>query len=116
MIDEVGVFLPVGLLVDAVDVVGHSVAAADRLDQAADAELAGLAQDAVGVANDEVDVGSAEGVVRQSDAIEFAEDEVGQIVGMQAFDDGVGERPARGVSSQNRSSNTSCGSRTRALS
>jgi len=84
----------VGLQEDAVDVVDFdgSVRAADGLDHAADAELVGLTQVAVGGADDEVDGRSAEGVVRQSDAIEFAEDEVAQVVGMQAFgDDGVGE-------------------------
>ena len=56
-VDEVGFLLPVGLHQDAVDVVDVDglVGGADGLDQAADAEVAGLAQDAVGGADDEVD-------------------------------------------------------------
>ena len=60
-VDEVGFLLPVGLQEDAVDVVDVDglVGGADGLDQAADAEVAGLAQDAVGGADDEVDGGLA---------------------------------------------------------
>ena len=59
VVDEVGFLLPVGLHEDAVDVVDVDglVGGADGLDQAADAEVAGLAQDAVGGADDEVDGG-----------------------------------------------------------
>jgi hypothetical protein len=90
----VGVFLPVRLQEDAVDVVDVDalVGGADRLDQAADAEVAGLAQDAVGGADNEVDGGSGEGVVGQSDAIEFAQDEVTHVVGIEPLgDDRVGD-------------------------
>src|SRR5271156_1221467 len=48
-VDQVGFFLPVGLQEDAVDVVDVDglVGAADGFDHAADAKVAGLAQDAV---------------------------------------------------------------------
>jgi hypothetical protein len=59
--------------VDVVDVDGF-VGGADGLDHAADAEIAGLAQDAVGGADDEIDGGLGERVVSKSDAVEFAED------------------------------------------
>ena len=72
--------------VDVVDVDGF-VGTADRFDQAADAEVFGSAQHAVGGANDQVDRGLGEGVVSQSDAVEFAEDEFAQGVGVQAFGD-----------------------------
>ena len=94
VVDEVGFLLPVGLQEDAVDVVDVDgfVGAADGLDQAADAEVAGLAQDAVGGADDEIDGGAGEGVVSESDAVEFAEDEVAHVIGIEAFgDDGVGD-------------------------
>src|SRR5271155_4514411 len=94
IIDEVGFLLPVGLHQDAVDVVDVDglVGAADGLDQTADAEVAGLAQDAVGGADDEIDGGLREGVVSEAGAVEFAEDEVAQVVGVEAFgDDGVGD-------------------------
>ena len=70
--------MPVGLHEDAVDVVDADgfVGAADGLDEAADAEVSGLAEDAVGGADDEVDGRWGEGVVAESDAVEFAEDEV----------------------------------------
>ena len=48
--------------VDVVDVDGL-VGAADGLDQATDTEIAGLAQHAVGGADDQVDGGLREGVV-----------------------------------------------------
>ena len=86
--------MPVGLQEDAVDVVDVDgfVGAADGLDHAADAEVAGLAQDAVGAADDEIDGGAGEGVVSESDAVEFAEDEVAHVVGMEPLgDDGVGD-------------------------
>ena len=69
--------MPVGLHQDAVDVVDvyGLFGGADGLDQAADAEVAGLPQHPVGGANDEVDGGWREGVVAESDADEFAEDE-----------------------------------------
>ena len=68
------------------------LARADGLDQAADAEIAGLAQDAVGGADDQVDGGLREGVVSESDAVEFAQDEVAHVVGVEPFgDDGVGD-------------------------
>src|SRR5271157_5820201 len=74
VVDEVGFLLPVGLQEDAVDVVDVDglVGASDGLDHAADAEIAGQAQDAVGGADDEVDGGAGDDVVRQSDAVEFA--------------------------------------------
>jgi hypothetical protein len=52
------------------------VGGADCLDHAADTEIAGLAQDATGRADDEVDGGAGERVVPAPDAVEFAEDEV----------------------------------------
>ena len=57
-----------GLQEDAINVVDvdGSVGASNGLDQAADAEIAGLAQDAVGGTDDEVDGGSGEGVVGQA--------------------------------------------------
>jgi predicted dehydrogenase len=50
VVDEVGVLVPVGLHQDAVDVVDVDGlgGAADGLDQAADTEIAGLTQHAVG--------------------------------------------------------------------
>ena len=65
VVDEVGFLLPMGLHENAVDVVDVDgfVGAADGLDQAADAEVAGLAQDAVGRADDEIDGGQSEGVL-----------------------------------------------------
>ena len=85
-VDEVGFLLPVGLHEDAVDVVDVDglVGGADGLDQAADAEVAGLAQDAVGGADDQVDGGLREGVVAEADAVEFAQDEVAHVVGVRA--------------------------------
>ena len=76
-VGEVGFFLPVGLHQDAVDVVDVDglVGAADGLDQTTDTEVAGLAQDAVGGADDEVNGRSGEGVVAKSGAIEFTPDE-----------------------------------------
>ena len=41
-------------------------------DHAADAEIAGVAQDAVGRTNNEIDGGAGEGVVAESDAVQFA--------------------------------------------
>src|SRR5262245_42420055 len=79
---------------DAVDVVdvNRFVGAADGLDHAADAEIAGLAQDAIGAADDEVDGGAGEGVVSESDAVEFAQDEVAHVVGIEPLgDDRVGD-------------------------
>ena len=77
--------------VDDVDVDGF-VGGADGFDHAADAEVAGLAQDAVGGADDEIDSGLGEGVVAKADAVEFTQDEVAHGVGAQAFgDDGVGD-------------------------
>src|SRR5271168_1368049 len=78
IIDQVGLLLPMGLQEDAVDVVDVDGLAgtADGLDQAADTEVAGLAQDAVGRADDEIDGGAGEGVVPQSGAVELAQDEV----------------------------------------
>jgi len=69
--------LPVGLQKDAVDIVDVDgfVDRADGLDHAADTEVAGLAQHAVGGADDEVDGRSGEGVVAKSGAIEFTPDE-----------------------------------------
>src|SRR6516225_7425428 len=93
-VNQVGLLLPVGLQEDAVDVVdvNRFVGAADGLDHAADAEVAGLAQDAVGAADDEIDGGAGEGVVSESDAVEFAEDEVAHVVGIEPLgDDGVGD-------------------------
>src|SRR5271155_3395339 len=94
VVDEVGFLLPVGLQEDAVDVVDVDGlgGAADGLDQATDAEVAGLAQNAIGGADDEVHGRAAEGVVPESGAVEFAEDEVAQVVGVEALgDDGVGD-------------------------
>ena len=86
--------MPVGLQEDAVDVVDVDglVGGADGLDQAADAEVAGLAQDAVGGADDQVDGGACEGVVAEADAVEFTQDEVAHGIGPEAFgDDRVGD-------------------------
>ena len=79
--------MPVGLHEDAIDVVDVDgfVGAADGFDQATDAEVAGLAQDAVGASDDEIDGGLGEGIVPESDAIEFAEEEVAHGVGAEAF-------------------------------
>ena len=76
-VNQVGLLLPVGLQEDAVDVVdvNRFVGAADGLDHAADAEIAGLAQDAVGGADDQVNGGAGEGMVSKSDAVEFAQEE-----------------------------------------
>lgn len=78
--------MPVGLQEDAVDVVDVDgfVGGADGFDHAADAEVAGLSQDAVGGADDEIDGGLREGVVAEADAVEFAKDEVAHGVGVQA--------------------------------
>src|ERR1700735_4559486 len=83
-----------GLHEDAVDVVDVDgfVGRANGLDHAADAEVAGLAQDAVGGADDEVDGRSGEGVVAKSGAVEFTADEVAHDVRAKAFgDDGVSD-------------------------
>jgi len=76
-VDQVGFLLPMGLQEDAVDVVDVDgfVGGADGLDHAADAEIAGLAQDAVGGADDEVDGGAGEDIVGESGAVEFAQEE-----------------------------------------
>src|SRR6185312_2336535 len=89
VIGEVGVFLPVGLHEDAVDDVDINDAGGrtDGFDEAADAEVAGLAQDAVGGADDEVDGRRREGVVAEAGMIEFAKDEVAQGVGREPFGD-----------------------------
>ena len=89
VIDQVGFLLPVRLHQDAVDVVDVNgfVGRANGLDQAADAEIAGLAQDAVGGADDQVDGGLREGVVSQADAVQFTQEEVTHAVGTQAFGD-----------------------------
>ncbi len=94
VVGKVGFLLPVGLQEDAVDVVDVDglVGAADGFDHAADAEVAGLAQDAIGRADDEIDGGAGKGVVPESRAVEFAEDEVAHVVGVEALaDDGVGD-------------------------
>src|SRR5438105_8783711 len=59
VVDEVGIFLPMGLHQDAVDVVDvdSSVLGADGFDQATHREVSGLAEDAVGGADDEVEGG-----------------------------------------------------------
>src|SRR5271155_89959 len=83
-----------GLHQDAVDVVDVDglVGAADGLDHAADAEIAGLAQDAVGTADDQVDGRLSEGVVAELGAVEFAQDEVADGVGIKPLgDDRVGD-------------------------
>ena len=67
--------------VDVVDVDGL-VGGAYGFDHAADAEVAGLAQDAVGGANDEFDGGLSERILAQPGAIEFSKDEVTHIVGV----------------------------------
>jgi hypothetical protein len=66
--------------VDDVDIDG-ALGGADGFDEAADAEVAGLAEDAVGGTDDEVDGGWGEGVVAESGVVEFAEDELAQGVG-----------------------------------
>ena len=73
VVDEVGFLLPVGLQEDAVDVVDVDglVGGANRLDQAADAEVAGLAQDAVGGTDDQVKGGGSEDVVPEPGPVEF---------------------------------------------
>ena len=77
--------------VDGVDVDGF-VGRADGLDHAADTEVAGLTQHAVGGADDEINGRSGEGVVAKSDAIEFTPNEVAQGIRAEAFgDDGVGD-------------------------
>ena len=59
--------------------------AADGLDQAADAEVAGVAQNAAGGADDQVDGGAAEGVVSEAGAVEFAMDEVAHVIRIEPF-------------------------------
>src|SRR5580693_350837 len=70
-ISEVRLLLPMGLHENAVDVVDVDdlVSGADGLDQATDAEIAGLAQHAIGGTHDEVDGGLSEGVVAEADAV-----------------------------------------------
>jgi hypothetical protein len=55
---------------------------AEGFDEAANAEVAGLAEDAVGGADDEVDGGWGEGVAAESGVVEFAEDELAHGVGI----------------------------------
>ena len=64
--------------VDVVDVDGF-IRTADGLDHAAHTEIAGLAQDAVGGADDQLDGGLREGVVPQPDAVELAQDRKSRI-------------------------------------
>src|SRR5262249_53163770 len=53
--------------------------------------VAGLAQDAFGAADDEVDRGAGEGVVRQADTVEVAQQEVAHIIGVEPLgEDRVG--------------------------
>ena len=58
-VGQIGFFLPMRLEQDAIDVVDVDglVGAADGLDHAADAEIAILAQDAIGGTNNEIDGG-----------------------------------------------------------
>ncbi len=94
VIDQVALLLPVRLHQHAVDVVDVDglVGTADGLDQAADAEVAGLTQHAVGGAHHQLDGGQREGVVAQADAVQFAQDELAHGVGTQPFgDDRVGD-------------------------
>jgi hypothetical protein len=72
--------------VDIVDV-NVSVGCTNGLDHAADAEIAGLPQNAVGGTDDQVDGRLSERVVSQSDTVEFAQNEVTHAVGTQAFAD-----------------------------
>ncbi|QVL30235.1 hypothetical protein KIH39_15385 [Telmatocola sphagniphila] len=69
-----------GLQEDAVDVVDvHGfIGGSNGFDEAADAEIAGFTQDAVGGADDEIDGGLRKSIVAESDAIEFPEKEVAQ--------------------------------------
>ena len=94
VIDQVALLLPVRLhqhAVDVVDVDGLG-GTADGLDHAADAEVAGLTQNAVGRTHDQLDGGRREGVVAQADAVQFAQDEVAHVLAMEAFgDDRVGD-------------------------
>ena len=62
---------------------GEEVGSADEdevvvLREAADAEVAGLAEDAVGGADDEFEGGRSEGIMPESGAVELAEEEVAQ--------------------------------------
>jgi hypothetical protein len=63
------------------------VRGADSLDHAADAKIAGFAQNAVGGSDDEIDGWPREGIVAQADAIEFSKQEALHGVGTEAFDD-----------------------------
>jgi hypothetical protein len=86
--------LPVRLQQHAVDVVDVDglAGAADGLDQTANTQVAGLAEHAVGGADDQLDGGRREGVVAQTGAVEFAQDEVTQGVGVQTLgNDRVGD-------------------------
>jgi hypothetical protein len=94
IIAEVGLLLPMGLHEDAVDVVDvdGSVSGADGFDEATDAEVAGLAQNAVGGTNDQVNGRLGEGVVSEPGPVEFANEEAAHVVGIEPFgDDGVGD-------------------------
>src|ERR1700691_3973075 len=79
---------------DAVDIVDVD-GLADRaygLDQAADAQVAGLTQHAVGTADDQIDGRLREGVVAQAGPVQFAQDEVTYVIGVEAFaNDRVGD-------------------------
>ena len=90
VIGEIGVFVPVGLQQDAVDDVDvdGALGGADGFDEASDGEVSGASEDAVGGADEEVDGGGREGVVAESDAVEFAEEELLHPVGPESFGDG----------------------------
>lgn len=83
-IGEVAVFSPVRLDQDAVDDVNVDafVRGTDGFEHAAQDQVAGLAQDAVGRADDQVERGLGEGVVPEADAIEFGEDEGLHVLGV----------------------------------
>jgi hypothetical protein len=94
----------VGLHEDAVDDVDidGALGGADGFDEAADAEVAGLAEDAVGGTDDEVDGGWGEGVVAEPGVVEFAEDELAHGVGIDRLAQNVA-RSCELLSSRSRS-------------
>lgn len=79
-----------GLDEDAVDVVDVDgpIGGADGFEHRGEAEIAGLAQDAVAGTDDKVDGGLGEGVVAQADAVEFAMDVDEDLFGNAAFVEG----------------------------
>lgn len=77
--------------VDVVDVDG-SVLRADGFDQASHGVVSGLAEDAVGGTDDEVEGVGRKGVMTKSGAVELTQQEVAHQIGPEAFgDDRIGD-------------------------